>query len=87
VVIPQRATFSILAKRYVYVVGEDGIAHQREIDVTHELEDIFVVGKGVDEGDRIVLDGIGEVRDGQHLGQVGFQPADTVLPNQKRYAE
>jgi len=87
VVIPQRATFSILAKRYVYVVGEDGIAHQREIDVTHELEDIFVVGKGVDEGDRIVLDGIGEVRDGQQLGQVGFQPADTVLPNQKRYAE
>lgn len=86
-VIPQRATFSILAKRYVFVVGEDGIAHQREIGIAHELEDIFVVAKGLDEGDRIVLDGIGEVRDGQHLEHVEFRPADQVLPNQKFYAE
>ncbi|MFZ9688465.1 MAG: efflux RND transporter periplasmic adaptor subunit, partial [Phycisphaerales bacterium] len=63
------------------------IAHQREIGIAHELEDIFVVGKGLDEGDRIVLDGIGEVRDGQHLEHVEFRPADQVLPNQKFYAE
>jgi membrane fusion protein (multidrug efflux system) len=86
-VIPQRATFSILAKRFVFVVGEDGIAHQREIEVTHELEDIFVIGKGLADTDRIVLDGIGEIRDGQHLENVQFRPAEAVLPNQKFYAE
>lgn len=86
-VIPQRATFSILAKRFVFVVGEDGIAHQREIEVTHELEDIFVIGKGLAEGDRIVLEGIAEIRDGQHLDHVEFRPADAALSNQKRYAE
>ena len=31
VVIPQRATFEILDKRYVYVVDEDNVVHQREI--------------------------------------------------------
>ena len=86
-VIPQRATFSILAKRFVFVVGEDGIAHQREIEVTHELEDIFVIGKGLAEGDRIVLEGIAEIRDGQHLDHVEFRPADAAHSNQKRYAE
>ncbi len=86
-VIPQRATFSILAKRFVFVVGEDGIAHQREIEVAHELEDIFVIGKGLAEGDRIVLEGIAEIRDGQHLDHVEFHPADAALSNQKRYAE
>src|SRR5262249_28253908 len=33
VVIPQRAHYEILDKRYVYVVGKDGVAHQREIKV------------------------------------------------------
>lgn len=86
-VIPQRATFSILAKRFVFVVGEDGIAHQREIEIAHELEDIFVIEKGLAEGDRIVLDGLAEIRDGQHLDRVQFRPADEALSNQKRYAE
>ena len=45
IVIPQRATFENLAKRYVYVVGKDDVVHQREIVIDHELEDIFVIGK------------------------------------------
>ena len=42
-VIPQRATFENLAKRYVYVVDKDDKVHQREIVIQHELEDIFVI--------------------------------------------
>ena len=45
IVIPQRATFEILDKRYVYVVGKDDVVHQREIAVQHEMEDIFVIKK------------------------------------------
>ena len=44
-VIPQRATFEILDKRYVWVVGEDDVAHQTLITIKHELEDIFVIDK------------------------------------------
>ena len=46
IVIPQRATFENLAKRYVYVVGKDDVVHQREIVIEHELEDIFVIENG-----------------------------------------
>jgi membrane fusion protein (multidrug efflux system) len=43
IVIPQRATFEIMDKRYVYVVGADNVAHQRMITIQHELDDIFIL--------------------------------------------
>ncbi len=45
IVIPQRATFEILDKRYVYVVDKNDVVHQREIVVLHEMDDIFVIKK------------------------------------------
>ena len=67
IVIPQRATFEILDKRYVYVVGKDDVVHQREIVVQHELDDIFVIKKGLDVNDKIVLEGVRQVRDGEKV--------------------
>src|SRR5262249_39549008 len=64
IVIPQRATFENLAKRYVYVVDKDHVAHQREIVIRNETEDLFVVKNGVGVGDKIVLEGVRLVRDG-----------------------
>ena len=50
IVIPQRATFEVLQKRYVYVVDKDDVAHQREIVVQNELEDLFVIKEGLGRG-------------------------------------
>jgi membrane fusion protein (multidrug efflux system) len=67
-VIPQRATFEILDKRYVYVVDEDGVAHQHEIEIQNELDDIFVIDrKYLAVTDRIVLEGVRQVRDGDKV--------------------
>lgn len=65
-VIPQRATFEILDKRYAYVVDEEGIIHQRDIEVETEQDDIFVLKSGLKEGEKIVFEGIRQVRDGEH---------------------
>ncbi len=67
IVIPQRATFEILDKRYVYVVDKDHVAHQREVVIQNETEDLFVVKKGVEAGDTIVLKGVRLVHDGDHV--------------------
>ena len=56
-VIPQRATFELLDKRYVWVVGEDSVVHQTLITIKYELEDIFVVDSGLKVTDKIVLEG------------------------------
>ncbi|HVX11851.1 MAG TPA: efflux RND transporter periplasmic adaptor subunit [Pirellulales bacterium] len=67
VVIPQRATFEKLNKRYVYVVDKDNVAHQREIVVHDESDDLYVVKSGVGVDDRIILIGIRQVRDGDKV--------------------
>lgn len=89
VVIPQRATFEILDKRYVYLVGDDNVARQHEIEVENELEDIFVVKGGVKEGDKFVLEGVREVRDGDPVepGDSEFRPPEEVLKDLKNRAE
>jgi membrane fusion protein, multidrug efflux system len=87
IVIPQRATIEILDKRYVYVVGDDDIVHQREIVVAHEMEDIFVIKNGIDVGDRIVLDGVRQVREGQKLEGPEYRSPEEVFANQKNKAE
>ena len=88
VVIPQRATYEVLDKRYVYVVDSDNVVHQRPIVVQHELEDVFVIQKGLYVNDRIVLEGVRQVHDGQKVeGECEFRKPEEVLGHQKNHAE
>ena len=67
IVIPQQATFEVLGKRYVYVVDKDGVARQREIVIQNELDGLFVIKRGLNVDDRIVLEGARQVRDGEKV--------------------
>ena len=86
VVIPQRATFETLDKRYVFVVGDDHVVHQREITVQYEQDDIFVIKQGLVVKDKIVLEGVRQVSDGEKK-EFEFRKPEDALANQKRYAE
>jgi membrane fusion protein, multidrug efflux system len=86
VVIPQRAVFEILDKRYVWVVGEDDVAKQRLITIKHELEDIFVINSGLDVTDKIVLEGVRQIEEGKKV-EYGFVKPEEALKNQKFHAE
>jgi len=86
VVIPQRATFEILDKRYVWVVGTDHKVHQREIAVEYELDDVFVLKSGVGVDDRIVFEGVRQVHENDEVECVHCKP-ETALANQKFPAE
>jgi membrane fusion protein (multidrug efflux system) len=86
VVIPQRATFEVLDKRYVFVIDDKNIAKQREIKIKNELDDIFVIAKGLSVEDRIILEGVRQVRDGD-LVECEEQPAEQVAANLKYHAE
>lgn len=78
-VIPQRATFEILDRLYVFVVDEQAVAHQREITVARELEDIYVIKGGLKAGEKFVLEGVRQVRDGKHLEHMETRsPKDAV---------
>jgi membrane fusion protein (multidrug efflux system) len=86
-VIPQRAVFDILDKQYVFVVGADDIVHQREIVVSHESDDVFVIGEGLAAGDRIVLEGVRQVHEGEELESPEFRSSEEALRDLKHHAE
>jgi membrane fusion protein (multidrug efflux system) len=86
IVIPQRATFEVLQKRYVYVVDKDDVAHQREIAIQNELEDQFIIKNGLGVEDKIVLEGIRQVRDGDKV-ECEDQQSKQVAEHLKYHAE
>ncbi|MCZ2344096.1 MAG: efflux RND transporter periplasmic adaptor subunit [Bacteroidales bacterium] len=85
-VIPQRATFEILDKRYVFVVDKEGVVHQRLIKIGYEQDDIFIIKDGLTESDQIVLEGVREVQDGEKI-EFEFEKPEKALSTQKYHAE
>ncbi len=65
--IPQKATFEILDKKYVYVVDEKNIVHTREITVGTEIPHVYEVVSGLSEGDKILVEGLRKVKDQQEI--------------------
>ncbi len=84
--IPQKATFEILDKRYVYIVSEDNTVHSEQITVTAEMPDLFVIDKGLSENDKILLEGLRKVRDGDKIA-INYKEPKDVLNELQVYAE
>lgn len=85
-IIPQKATFEVLDKKFVFVVNPEGKVAQREITISGELPDLFLVEKGVTQKDRIILDGIRMVKDGDVV-HTTFEEPKSVIGNLSLYAE
>lgn len=77
-VIPQKATFDVLDKKFVYVVDEKNVVHQRPITVVAELPHVFLVDSGLDEKDKVLVDGLRKVHDGATVA-IDFQEPNEVL--------
>ena len=84
--IPQKATFEVLDKKYVFVVDKENIIRQREIKVGSEIQHLFVVESGLDPNDKILLDGIRLVKNGEKIDYDLVDP-DQVLSHLDMYAE
>lgn len=85
-IIPQKATFEILDKKYVFVIGDDNKVHQREIKVGPSFQHLFVVESGLEKDDRILLEGIKLIKDNQSL-KYKVISADSVLNHLDLYSE
>jgi RND family efflux transporter MFP subunit len=64
IVIPQKATFEIQDKLYVYLVDKNNKLVIRNIETSSRLPHFFVVSKGLRAGDRILFEGIQNVKNG-----------------------
>jgi membrane fusion protein, multidrug efflux system len=86
-IIPQIATYTVLDKVFVFVVGSNNVVRAREITTGPEMPHQYVVTEGLRAGDRVLIDGLRRVRDGdtitpemrdpdQVLAELGRLPAE-----------
>jgi len=64
-VIPQRAVQELQGKSFVWVVGQDNKAKQRPVDLGTESGGAVVILKGLSAGERVIVEGVQKVRDGE----------------------
>ena len=84
--IPQKATFEVLDKKYVFVVDDKNVIHTREVTIQDEMSDIYVISKGLETTDRIVLNGLRKVEEGQEIDPEFVEPEE-ALNNLQLYSE
>jgi membrane fusion protein (multidrug efflux system) len=65
ILVPQKATFEIQGKKFVYLVESTGTVRSAEIQVMQSASgDYFVVLQGVKSGEKIVLEGVASLKEG-----------------------
>jgi membrane fusion protein, multidrug efflux system len=86
ILIPQKATFEVLDQKYVYVVDQDGVLKTRRVYVGAELPDFYVISEGLNEKDKILLEGLRLVNENDKI-TYEFQDPKYVASHLKLHAE
>lgn len=84
--IPQKATFEVLEKKYVFIVDDENVVHSKEIEIGSELPHLFVVTGGLKESDKFLLEGIRKVKNLEKI-QYDFKAPKSVLNDLGLYSE
>lgn len=84
--IPQKATFEVLDHKYVYVVTKDNLLKTRRIIIDTEIPDLYVIKEGLSENDKILLEGIRKVKEGDKIN-FKYEDPKQVITHLKLHAE
>ncbi len=77
-VIPQKSTFEIQDQLYAFVVDKDNILRQRKIVPKMRFTDFYAVESGLTKNDRIVFEGVENVKDGDKIEPVAIDLAEAM---------
>ncbi len=66
-IIPQKSTFDVLDKKYVYVVDQNNVLKAVQITIAQELPHLYVVGAGLQPADKILAEGLGKVKNNERI--------------------
>lgn len=84
--IPQKATYEIQDKKYVFVVDKNNVVKSRNIIISNEMPDLYVVASGLSENDKILFEGVQKVKDEDKIEAEFITPKDAIA-HLKLYAE
>jgi membrane fusion protein (multidrug efflux system) len=85
-IIPQKSTYEIQDKIYVFVIGSDNVVKARAITIAGRLPDLYILESGLADNEKILLEGVQKVKEGD---KIQFELVDprTVLLHLKLKAE
>ena len=86
VIVPQKSTFEILDKRFIFVVDNAGVIHEREIKVAREAPHIYVVASGIKADEMYLLERQNKLDKGDKISYKLIDP-HRAIENLKLYAE
>ncbi len=85
-VIPQKATYELQDKIYVFIVDHNNVIHSRNIVVSGELPDLYVVSSGLSAKDKVLLEGVQKVKDDEKI-KYAFESPEKVISHLKLKSE
>lgn len=86
IIIPQKATYEIQDKKYVFVVDKNNKVHSKNVSISAEMPDLYVVSDGLKPDDKIVLEGVQKVKDDDKIAYT-FRKPEEVLEHLRLKAE
>jgi RND family efflux transporter MFP subunit len=75
--IPERALSTDQNVKFVYVVGDDGVANRRVVELGRREGEMRVITSGLAAGDRVIVKGMQRVKPGQRV-EAQAEPAVTT---------
>jgi len=85
-IIPQKATYEILDKKYVFMMDENNTLHAKQITIGAELPHLYIISAGLNRNDKILLDGLRKVKSGDVIHYTFQEPKSVYshlnLPSQ-----
>ncbi len=78
IIIPQKSTFDVLDKKFVYVVDGNGILKATQITIAQEIPHLYVVATGLKPTDKILAEGLGKVKNNEKI-KFNFIPLEKEL--------
>ena len=67
ILIPQKSTFDVLDKKYVYLVDAKGLITSNEITIAQEIPHFYILASGLKPTDKILLEGLGKVKNNEKI--------------------
>ncbi len=86
VIVPQKSTYEILDKRFLFVVDKDGVIHEREIKIAKEEPNIYVVSSGINPDEMYLLERQNKLDKGDKISYQLIEP-QRAIESLKLYAE
>lgn len=85
-IIPQKATFEILDKQYVFIIDKDNRVQAKEITIAAEIPHLYIINDGLSQEDKILVEGIRKVEKNKEI-KINYQNPKELVNQLELYSE